>query len=193
MLTTAAVVTIVFRKLRIPTILGYIVAGFLIGPHFTLFMDIGSTASVETWSEIGVVIILFHIGLEFDFHKLSEIGSTAIVSAAVKMGGVMLMGYGFGILAGMNTMNAVFLGAMLSISSTVVIQKCFSEMGLEGERYTGLVMGSLVMEDSDTRTYRTDSSCHSDGTEQSARNIADTSEHIPGRALRIHSVILPAA
>lgn len=147
MLTTAAVVTIVFRKLRIPTILGYIVAGFLIGPHFTLFMDIESTASVETWSEIGVVIILFHIGLEFDFHKLSEIGSTAIVSAAVKMGGVMLMGYGFGILAGMNTMNAVFLGAMLSISSTVVIQKCFSEMGLEGERYTGLVMGSLVMED----------------------------------------------
>lgn len=147
MLTTAAVVTIVFKKLRIPTILGYIVAGFLIGPHFPLFMNIESAASVETWSEIGVVIILFHIGLEFDFHKLSEIGSTAIVSAAVKMGGVMLVGYGFGILAGMSTMNAVFLGAMLSISSTVVIQKCFSEMGLEGEKYTGLVMGSLVMED----------------------------------------------
>ena len=147
MLTTAAVVTIVFRKLRIPTILGYIVAGFLIGPHFPLFMNIESAASVETWSEIGVIIILFHIGLEFDFHKLSEIGSTAIVSAAVKMGGVMLVGYGFGILAGMSNMNAVFLGAMLSISSTVVIQKCFSEMGLEGEKYTGLVMGSLVMED----------------------------------------------
>ena len=147
MLTTAAVVTIVFKKLRIPTILGYIVAGFLIGPNFPLFMNIESASSVETWSEIGVVIILFHIGLEFDFHKLSEIGSTAIVSAAVKMGGVMLVGYGFGILAGMSTMNAVFLGAMLSISSTVVIQKCFSEMGLEGEKYTGLVMGSLVMED----------------------------------------------
>ena len=145
MLTTAAVVTIVFKKLRIPTILGYIVAGFLIGPHFPLFMNIESASSVETWSEIGVVIILFHIGLEFDFHKLSEIGSTAIVSAAVKMGGVMLVGYGFGILAGMNTMNAVFLGAMLSISSTVVIQKCFSEMGLEGEKYTGLVMGSMRM------------------------------------------------
>ena len=147
MLTTAAVVTIVFKKLRIPTILGYIVAGFLIGPNFPLFMNIESASSVETWSEIGVVIIVFHIGLEFDFHKLSEIGSTAIVSAAVKMGGVMLVGYGFGILAGMSTMNAVFLGAMLSISSTVVIQKCFSEMGLEGEKYTGLVMGSLVMED----------------------------------------------
>ena len=147
MLTTAAVVTIVFKKLRIPTILGYIVAGFLIGPNFPLFMNIESASSVETWSEIGVVIILFHIGLEFDFHKLSEIGSTAVVSAAVKMGGVMLVGYGFGKLAGMSTMNAVFLGAMLSISSTVVIQKCFSEMDLEGEKYTGLVMGSLVMED----------------------------------------------
>ena len=147
MLMTAAVVTITFRKLKIPTILGYIVAGFLIGPNFPLFLDIESTSSVETWSEIGVVIILFHIGLEFDFHKLSDIGSTAIVSAAVKMGGVMLVGYGFGQLVGMSIMNSVFLGAMLSISSTVVIQKCFSELGLEGEKYTNLVMGSLVMED----------------------------------------------
>ena len=147
MLMTAAVVTIVFKKLRIPTILGYILAGFLISPNFPLFFGIESTESIETWSEIGVVIILFHIGLEFDFHKLTEIGSTAVVSAAVKMSGVMLVGYGFGQLLGMSTMDSVFLGAMLSISSTVVIQKCFSEMGLEGEKYTNLVMGSLVMED----------------------------------------------
>ena len=147
MLTTAAVVTITFKKLRIPTILGYIVAGFLISPYFPLFMNIESEASVETWSEIGVVIILFHIGLEFDFNKLTEVGSTAIVSAAVKMGGVLLVGYGFGLLLGMSTMNSIYLGVMLSISSTVVIQKCFSEMGLENEKYAGLVMGSLVMED----------------------------------------------
>lgn len=147
MLTTAAVVTIVFKKLRIPTILGYIVAGFLIGPHFPLFMDIGSTASMETWSEIGVVIILFHIGLEFDFHKISDIGSTAIVSALVKMSGVLFVGYGFGLLMGMTTMNSIFLGVMLSISSTVVIQKCLEEMDLSGEKFSGLVMGSLVMED----------------------------------------------
>ena len=91
MLTTAAVVTIVFKKLRIPTILGYILAGFLIGPHFPMFMNIESTSSVETWSEIGVVIILFHIGLEFDFHKIADIGSTAIVSALVKMSGVLFV------------------------------------------------------------------------------------------------------
>ena len=147
MLTTAAVVTIIFRKLKLPTILGYILAGFIIGPHFPLFLDVSSADSIDMWSEIGVIIILFHIGLEFDFNKLTEVGSTAIVSAAVKMAGVMAVGYGFGILAGMTTMDAIFLGAMLSISSTVVIQKCFSELGLEQEKYASLVMGSLVMED----------------------------------------------
>ncbi|MBQ6623498.1 MAG: cation:proton antiporter [Mogibacterium sp.] len=147
MLTTAAVVTITFKKLNIPSILGYILAGFLISPNFPLFLDISSQESIETWSEIGVVIILFHIGLEFDFHKLADIGSTAIVSAAVKMGGVMFIGYAFGRLLGMSTMNCVFLGAMLSISSTVVIQKCFDEMGLSEKKFAKLVMGSLVMED----------------------------------------------
>lgn len=147
MLSTAAVVTILFKKLKLPTILGYIVAGFLIGPHFPLFLEIESTVSVETWSEIGVVIILFHIGLEFDFHKIANIGSTAIVSALVKISGVMAVGYGFGLLIGLNQINAIFLGAMLSISSTVVIQKCLNELGLEKEKFSGLVMGSLVMED----------------------------------------------
>ena len=147
MLMTAAVVTIIFRKLKIPAILGYILAGFIIGPNFQFFLDVSSQESIDMWSEIGVIIILFHIGLEFDFNKLTEVGSTAIVSAAVKMGGVMAVGYGFGLLMGMTTMDSVFLGAMLSISSTVVIQKCLSELGLENEKYAGLVMGSLVMED----------------------------------------------
>ena len=147
MMTTAALVTLIFRKLKIPAILGYILAGFLIGPNFPYFMDVASESSIEILSEIGVVIILFHIGLEFDFNKLSEIGSTAIVSAAVKMGGVMLAGYGFGLALGMTTMDSIYLGAMLSISSTVVIQKCFDELDLNGEKYTKLVLGSLVMED----------------------------------------------
>ena len=147
MLTTAAVVTMLFKRLRIPTILGYILAGFLIGPNFPMFLDIGSEASIETWSEIGVVIILFHIGLEFDFNKIADIGSTAIVSALVKMSGVLFVGYGFGLMLGMSVMNSVFLGVMLSISSTVVIQKCLEEMGLSDKKFAGLVMGSLVMED----------------------------------------------
>ena len=147
MLMTAAVVTITFKKLRMPTILGYIVAGFLIGPNFPFFLSVESASSIETWSEIGVVIILFHIGLEFDFNKLADLGSTAIISAAVKMSGVMFVGYAFGRLLGMSTMDCVFLGAMLSISSTVVIQKCFEEMGLTDMKFSKLVMGSLVVED----------------------------------------------
>ncbi len=147
MLSTAAVVAIIFKKLNIPTILGYILAGFLTGPYFPYFLEVESISSVEIWKEIGVVIILFHIGLEFNFQKLVRIGSTAFVSALVKMSGVMIVGYGFGMLMGMSTTNSVFLGAMLSISSTVVIQKCLDELGLAKEKFSELVLGSLVVED----------------------------------------------
>ena len=147
MLSTAGVVTVVFKKLRLPLILGYIVAGFLISPYFPLFLDVRSLDSINTLSEIGVIIILFHIGLEFDIKKIASIGSTAVVSALVKMGGVMICGYGLGMLLGLKSMDCLFLGAMLSISSTVVIQKCFEEQGLQEEKFTSLVMGSLVMED----------------------------------------------
>lgn len=147
MLMTAAFVTLVFKKLKLPVILGYIMAGFLISPYFPLFMTVESEASIETWSEIGVVIILFHIGLEFDLHKIANIGSTAVVSALVKMSGVMVAGYGLGRVLGLTSMDCIFLGAMLSISSTVVIQKCFEEQGIQHEKFTSIVMGSLVMED----------------------------------------------
>ncbi|MBQ0004470.1 MAG: cation:proton antiporter [Clostridiales bacterium] len=147
MLMTAAVVTLVFKKLRLPLILGYIVAGFIISPYFPMFMTVASHNSIETWSEIGVVIILFHIGLEFNLQKIANIGSTAVVSAFVKMAGVMVTGYCLGLLLGLSSVDCIFLGAMLSISSTVVIQKCFEEQGIQHEKFTSLVMGSLVMED----------------------------------------------
>jgi len=147
MLLTAGVVTVVFKKLKLPLIIGYIVAGFLISPFFPMFFNVEDTASINTWSEVGVIIILFHIGLEFDFHKLVRIGSTAIITAVVKMSGVMLIGYGFGAIIGLSLMNRLFLGAMLSISSTVVIKRSFDELGVRGEKYTNLVMGTLIMED----------------------------------------------
>lgn len=147
MLMTAAVVTIIFKKIKQPLILGYIVAGFLISPYFPLFFDVENMESIHTWSEIGVVFLLFHIGLHFDIKKLAELGSTAIVSASVKMAGVLVMGWLMGRLYGLNTINSLFLGAMLSISSTVVIQKSFEELHVQDQPYTGLVMGSLVVED----------------------------------------------
>lgn len=147
LLMTAAMVTIIFRRLKLPLILGYILAGFVTGPYFPYFYDVSDQNSIDTWSEIGVIIILFHIGLEFSLPKMANLGTTAIVTAAVKMSGVMVTGYGLGILMGLGTTNSMFLGAMLSISSTVVIKKSFEELGVQGESYASLVMGSLVMED----------------------------------------------
>ena len=107
-LICAGAMTLLFKRLKQPVVLGYIVAGFLISPYFPLFFDVTNQASIETWSEIGVVIILFHIGLEFDLHKIADIGGTAVVSAAVKMGGMMLVGYAFGRMIGLSQFNCIY-------------------------------------------------------------------------------------
>ena len=147
MLLAAGIVSVIFRKIHLPVILGYIAVGFLISPYFPMFFNVEDVPAIDTLSEIGVIIILFHIGLEFDFHKLLSVGSTAIVTALVKMSGVLVVGYLFGDLIGLSQMNCIFLGTMLAISSTVVIQKCFEDLKVTGERYTSLVMGELIMED----------------------------------------------
>ena len=147
MLMTAGVINIVFKRIHLPIILGYIVAGFLISPYFPLFMDVKSTSSIETWSEIGVTFLMFYIGLEFDLHKLARIGKTALISASVIMGGLIVVGYGLGIALGLNSINSLFLGVMISISSTAIIQKSFEELGMQGQKHTSLVMGTLIIED----------------------------------------------
>ena len=136
MLLAAGIVSVIFRKIHLPVILGYIAVGFLISPYFPMFFNVEDVPAIDTLSEIGVIIILFHIGLEFDFHKLLSVGSTAIVTALVKMSGVLVVGYLFGDLIGLSQMNCIFLGTMLAISSTVVIQKCFEDLKVTGERYT---------------------------------------------------------
>ena len=147
MLLTAGVITIIFKKIKQPLILGYILAGFLISPYFPLFFNVEDIDSINLWSEIGVIILMFHIGLEFNLHKLARLGGTAIISAIIKMAGVMLTGFGLGILMGFSTLSSIFLGGMLSISSTAVIQKSFEELEIKNEKYSQLVMGTLVIED----------------------------------------------
>lgn len=147
MLLTAGLITILFKKIKQPLILGYILAGFLISPYFPLFFNVEDIDSINLWSEIGVIILMFHIGLEFNLHKLAKLGGTAIISAIVKMGGVMLTGYLVGILMGFSAISSIFLGCMLSISSTAVIQKSFEELEIKGQKYSQLVMGTLVIED----------------------------------------------
>lgn len=147
MLLTAGFVTILFKKINQPLILGYILAGFLISPYFPMFFNVEDMTSIDLWSEIGVIILMFYIGLEFNLLKLAQMGGTAVTSALVKILGVILTGAFVGRLLGFSTFNCIFLGCMLSISSTAVIQKSFEEMGIKNEKYAQLVMGTLIMED----------------------------------------------
>lgn len=147
MLLTAGVITIIFKKIKQPLILGYILAGFLISPYFPMFFTASDVEAITLWSEIGVIILMFHIGLEFNLHKLAKMGATAILSAVIKMTGVLLTGILLGTIMGFSNMNSLFLGVMLSISSTAVIQKSFEEVGVKQEKYAQLVMGSLIIED----------------------------------------------
>lgn len=147
MMLTAGVITIVFKKIKQPLILGYILAGFFTGPYFPLFFDVESTASIEVWSEIGVIFLMFHIGLEFNLHKLFKLGSTPILVGIIEISGSLMVGFFVGHLMGFTTLNSIFLGVMLSISSTAVIQKSFEELKLKKEKYSQLVLADLIIED----------------------------------------------
>ena len=146
-LLTGGVVTLIFKKLNQPLVLGYILAGFLIGPYMPFFFDVTDSASIDTWSEIGIIILMFGLGLEFNLHKLVSVGGTAIITALTEVGGMLLFGYLVGQALGWGTMDSVFLGGMLSMSSTTIIIKAFDDLGVRKERFAQLVFGTLVIED----------------------------------------------
>ena len=147
MLLTAGVVTVIFKKIKQPLVLGYIVAGFLIGPYMPLFFTVADSASISTWSEIGVIVLMFGLGLEFNLHKLAQVGGTAIITALTEVGGMLLIGFGVGQLLGWGIMDSVFLGGMLSMSSTTIIIKAFDELGVRNQGFAQLVFGTMVIED----------------------------------------------
>ena len=146
MMLTAGIITIIFKKIKQPLILGYILAGFLISPYFPLFTTVVDTESISTWSEIGIIFLMFHLGLEFNLHKLASVGSTAIITTVVGVVGMLAMGYGTGMALGFGSMNSICLGGMLAMSSTTIIIKVFDELGIK-EKYTELVFGTLVIQD----------------------------------------------
>lgn len=137
----------IFKWLKQPVVLGYIIAGFLIGPNFEWFPVINDHTSVETWSEIGMVFMLFGIGLEFSFKKLKKVGGTVGVTALTELVTMCVVGFLLGKLLGWSQMDCIFLGAMLSISSTTIIAKAFDDMKLHREKFSGNVIGELVVED----------------------------------------------
>ena len=147
MLITAGLITILFKKIKQPLVLGYILAGVLISSYFPFFPTVVDTDSITTWSEIGIIFLMFHLGLEFNLHKLARVGSTAIITAIVEVTGILAVGFLAGRLLGFGVMDSVFLGGMLSMSSTTIIIKAFDELQLRGKKFTELVFGTLVIED----------------------------------------------
>lgn len=146
-LMTAAVVTLVFRYLKQPVVLGYIVAGLLVGPHVPFVPTIKDSANLTIWAEIGVIFLLFSLGLEFSFKKLSQVGRSAGIIAVVEVIFMMAVGYLTGQLFGWSKMDSLFLGGILSISSTTIIVKAFEELGLKRRKFVPLVFGILIVED----------------------------------------------
>ncbi|MDY4920999.1 MAG: cation:proton antiporter [Phascolarctobacterium sp.] len=146
-LLVAGVTTILFKKINQPLVLGYIVAGFITGPNFSFFPTITDSVNVQSWSEIGVIFLLFALGLEFSFYKLKKVGSTAFIATAVEILGMLAMGYFAGTLLGWNHMDSLFLGGMLSMSSTTIIIKAFDDLNLRGQSFTEVVFGILIVED----------------------------------------------
>ena len=146
-LLTGGIITVIFKRLNLPLVLGYILAGFLIGPYMPFFFSLEDSAAVATWSEIGIIILMFCLGLEFNLHKLASVGGTAIITALVEVGGMLVFGFAVGQLLGWGTMDSVFLGGMLSMSSTTIIIKAFDELGVRKADFAQLVFGTLVMED----------------------------------------------
>ena len=146
-LVTAGLTTVIFKWLKQPVVLGYIIAGFIIGPNFEWFPVIQDHTSVETWSEIGMVFMLFGIGLEFSFKKLKKVGGTVGVTALTELVTMCVVGFLLGKVLGWSQMDSIFLGAMLSISSTTIIAKAFDDMKLHREKFSGNVIGELVVED----------------------------------------------
>ena len=146
-LLLGAFVTVFFKWIRQPVVLGYIVAGFLASPHFEYLPSVANEANIDFWAQLGIVVLLFSLGLEFSFRKLLNSGGSAVVTALIIIIGMMCTGFGIGHLLHFNYINSLFLGGMLSMSSTTIIIKAFTDMGLRQKKFASLVLAVLIVED----------------------------------------------
>lgn len=146
-LGAAAIITILFKWLKQPLVLGYLIAGFLVGPHFGFLPTVAETENISVWAEIGVIFLLFSLGLEFSFKKLLKVGTPASVTALVEVVFMLAVGYIVGTLLGWSRMDSIFLGGILCISSTTIIIRAFDELGVKGHKFASLVFGILIVED----------------------------------------------
>jgi CPA2 family monovalent cation:H+ antiporter-2 len=146
-LAVAGLTTLFFRKINQPVVLGYILAGLLVGPHVSLVPTVVDSEAIQVWSEIGVVFLLFSLGLEFSFKKLVKVGFAASITALVQIALMGAIGYMTGRVLGWTLMNCIFLGAILSVSSTTIIVRAFDELGVRTKKFASLVFGVLIVQD----------------------------------------------
>ena len=146
-LICAGAMTLLFKRLKQPVVLGYIVAGFLASPNMSYMPSVTDLHGVHLWSEIGVIFLLFSLGLEFSFRKILRMGATPLIAAFAVIMGMMLVGTFTGYAFGWSQMDCIYLGGMLAMSSTTIIFKAFDDMGLRQKRFAGLVLSVLIIED----------------------------------------------
>ena len=146
-LICAGIMTLLFKKLKQPLVLGYVVAGFLASPHMPFTPSVMDSANIKTWADIGVIFLLFALGLEFSFKKIVKVGGSAIIAACTIIFCMILLGIGVGMSFGWHRMDSLFLGGMIAMSSTTIIYKAFDDLGLRKKQFTGLVLSILILED----------------------------------------------
>lgn len=146
-LICAGIMTLLFKKLKQPLVLGYVVAGFLASPHMPYTPSVMDTAHIQTWADIGVIFLLFALGLEFSFKKIVKVGGAAVIAACTIIFCMILLGMAVGAGFGWRRMDCIFLGGMIAMSSTTIIYKAFDDLGLRKKQFTGLVLSVLILED----------------------------------------------
>ena len=146
-LIVAGVVTLVFKKLKQPLVLGYLVAGFLVSPKMPYIMSVVDNADIHTWADIGVMFTLFSLGLDFSFKKIIKMGAAPVIASMTIIFCMMTLGIVMGHVFGWSRMNCIFLGGMMAMSSTTIIYKAFEDMGLRHQNFAGMVMSVLILED----------------------------------------------
>ena len=143
----AGLITLLFKWLKQPVVLGYVLAGIIAGPYFTFFPSVTDKENITIWADIGVIFLLFGLGLEFSFKKLLNVGKTAVITGMMNLVFLLFIGYSTGLLLGWSPINSIFLGGMISMSSTTIIIKAFEELNLKRMKFTDLVFGVLIIED----------------------------------------------
>lgn len=146
-LVVAGIVTLLFKKLKQPLVLGYVVAGFVVSPHMPYTMSVVDQADIKTWADIGVMFLLFSLGLDFSFKKILKMGMQPVIATVTIVFSMIILGVTMGKIMGWSKMDCIFLGGMLAMSSTTIIYKAFSDLGLRQQRFAGLVMSVLILED----------------------------------------------